>query len=361
MRRTDAVGCETSSEIQRPRVASNWFTFFGSAFPPDAFITSPTSTPSSRKPVPRINRHWRHVRGSGVFIAQTIESVRAQTVDDWELVVVDDGSRDGTAALIEAYQERDRRIRLLRQSNAGPSAARNHAMRAARGEFFAFLDSDDIWDPDFLEQQLALLRQYPDTALVTGVARYNGGPLDGRPMRPFTSGYPVLTLRDIIADDTAVFIMTVFRRQVFETIGGLDESQWRSEDYEFWLRAAAAGFVFRRNPTPLGRYRIRDGSHSQNTVEMLRAILLTYDKVRPACPPGTRERATLDAQVARFERDLLLAEAKLALERRAFADAITGSTRVVIPVLIITLVVFTFIPKVPLRRSFERSTAPAAE
>lgn len=258
---------------------------------------------------------------TAAFIAQTIESVRAQTVDDWELVIVDDGSTDGTAELIEEYHDRDGRIRLLRQSNAGPSAARNHAMRVARGDFFAFLDSDDIWDPDFLRQQLALFRMYPDTALVTGVARYNGGPLDGRPMRPFTSGYPVLTLRDILADDTAVFIMTVFRRQVFETIGGLDESQWRSEDYEFWLRAAAAGFVFRRNPTPLGRYRIRDDSHSQNTIEMLRAILLTYDKVRPACPPGTPERATLDVQVARFERDLLLAEAKLALERRAFADA----------------------------------------
>jgi teichuronic acid biosynthesis glycosyltransferase TuaG len=258
---------------------------------------------------------------AAAFIGQTIDSVRGQRFEDWELVVVDDGSTDGTADLIDEYADRDGRIRLLRQANAGPSAARFRAMRAARGKFFAFLDSDDTWEPEFLQQQMALFREYPDTALVTGVARYRGGPLDGRPMRPPTSGYPVLTLRDIIADDTAVFIMTVFRRDVFETIGGLDESQWRSEDYEFWLRAAAAGFVFRRNPIPLGRYRIREGSHSQNTVEMLRAILLTYDKVRPVCPPGSPERATLDVQVARFERELLLTQAKLALERHAFADA----------------------------------------
>jgi glycosyltransferase involved in cell wall biosynthesis len=255
------------------------------------------------------------------FIGQTIESVRAQTFEDWELVIVDDGSTDGTTDLIEEYQDRDGRIRLLHQANAGPSAARNHAMREARGEFFAFLDSDDTWDPEYLARQLALFSEYPDTHLVTGVARYRGGPHDGRPMRTPVEGYPVLTLRDIIADDTAVFIMTVFRRLVFETIGGLDEAQWRSEDYDFWLRAATAGFVFRRNPLPLGHYRVRQGSLSQNTVDMLRGILQSYDKVRPACPPGSLERATLDMQVACFERELLLTEAKLALERRAYADA----------------------------------------
>jgi glycosyltransferase involved in cell wall biosynthesis len=255
------------------------------------------------------------------FIAETLDSVRGQTLDDWELVIVDDGSTDGTTDLIADYQERDGRIRLLHQANAGPSSARNHAMRAARGAFFAFLDSDDTWEPQYLERQLAVFREYPDTHLVTGVARYRGGPRDGRPMRPFASGYPVLALRDIIEDDTAVFIMTLFRREVFDTIGGLDESQWRSEDYDFWLRAAVSGFVFRRNPQPLGRYRVREGSLSQNTVDMLRGILQTYDKVRPACPPGSAERAVLDVQTSRFERELLLAEAKLALERRAFADA----------------------------------------
>ncbi len=255
------------------------------------------------------------------FIAETIESVRAQTFDDWELVIVDDGSTDATNDLIAEYRERDGRIRLLHQANAGPSSARNHAMRAARGAFFAFLDSDDVWDPEYLERQLAVFRDYPDTHLVTGVARFRGGAGDGKPMRPFVSGYPLLSLRDMIADDAAVFIMTLFRREVFEATGGLDESKWRSEDYDFWLRAATAGFIFRRNPQPLGRYRVREGSLSQSTVDMLRGILHTYDKVRPACPPGTPERALLDVQVARFERELLLAEAKLALERHAFADA----------------------------------------
>lgn len=258
---------------------------------------------------------------AALFLAETIDSVRAQTFDDWELLIVDDGSTDATDDLLAEYQERDGRIRVLRQTNAGPSAARNHGMREARGAFFAFLDSDDVWEPTYLERQLAVFREHPDTHLVTGVARYRGGARDGKPMRPFVDGYPLVSLRDMIADDTAVFIMTVFRREVFERVGGLDESKWRSEDYDFWLRAAVAGFVFRRNPQPLGRYRVRQGSLSQSTVDMLRGILHSYNKVRPACPPGSPERASLDVQVARFEGELLLTEAKLALERRAFPDA----------------------------------------
>jgi glycosyl transferase family 2 len=255
------------------------------------------------------------------FIRDTLDSIRAQTFDDWELLVIDDGSSDATVEIVEEYRERDRRIKLLRQENRGPSAARNEGMRNASGTFVTFLDSDDTWEPEYLASQLDVFRLYPDTDLVTGVARYRGGSRDRRPMRPFTPGHPVLSLRDIIADDTAVFIMTIFRRTVFEAIGGMDEAQWRSEDYDFWLRAAVAGFVFRRNSRPLGRYRVREGSLSQNTVDMLRGILQSYAKVAPFCAEGTPEREALDAQVARFEEQLLLSEAKLALERGAYTEA----------------------------------------
>jgi cellulose synthase/poly-beta-1,6-N-acetylglucosamine synthase-like glycosyltransferase len=258
---------------------------------------------------------------ASAFVADTIESVMAQTVPDWELLVVDDGSTDDTVPLVRGYMARDSRIRLLQQSNRGPAAARNHGMREARGEFVAFLDSDDAWDPEYLACQLEVFRRHPETSLVTGVARFRGGPRDGEAMRRFETDYRVIGLRDILADDTAVFIMTIFRRTVFEAIGGMDEAQWRSEDYDFWLRAALAGFIFRRNARPLGRYRIRSGSLSTSTVDMLRGILETYAKVRPACAAGTVERTILERQVARFERELLLAQAKLAIEQRAFSAA----------------------------------------
>jgi glycosyltransferase involved in cell wall biosynthesis len=255
------------------------------------------------------------------FLRETIESVRKQTVDDWEMVIVDDGSSDDTAAIIEEYAARDARIRLLTQGNSGPSAARNRAMSAARGAWFAFLDSDDLWLPEFLAHQLAVLERYPDTALVTTNAFYRGGWLDGRTRQPPSDAYPRLTLENIIENDLAVFIMTIFRREVFERIGGLDESQWTSEDYDFWIRAAMAGFVFRVSARPLAVHRQHEGSLSFDSARMLKGILHTYKKSRPGCPPGSPARAALDRQVSRFEEELLLVEGKQALEQRDYPTA----------------------------------------
>lgn len=258
---------------------------------------------------------------AGHYLRQTIDSVRRQTVADWEMLVVDDGSTDDTVAIVQGYAASDPRIRLLCQPNAGPSAARNHAMRVARGAFFTFLDSDDQWLPEFLAHQLDVFAVHPDTALVTTTAYYLGGPLDGRARRTPAEGYPVLALEDIIENDSAVFIMTVFRREVFERIGGLDAAQWTSEDYEFWIRAALAGFVFRVTTRPLALYRRHHVSLSTDSARMIRGILVTYGKTRPKVPEGSRARRALDRQIARFERELLLIEGKQALERGDFATA----------------------------------------
>jgi GT2 family glycosyltransferase len=249
------------------------------------------------------------------FIGETIDSVRAQTFTAWELIVVDDGSTDDTVKIVESYAALDPRVRLVRQPNGGPSTARNRGMKTAAGELLALLDSDDTWQPRFLEAQLAVFAQYPDTGLVTGNGVYRGGPLDGRPARPISEGCPILPTVELIADECAVFIMTVFRRSVYETIGGFDETQWNSEDYDFWLRAALAGFVFRRNAEPLGNYRIRGGSLSHNRSRMIRGMLQTFEKTRARCAPASPERRALDAQVRRFTSELLLEEAKDALER----------------------------------------------
>lgn len=258
------------------------------------------------------------------FLRETIDSVRAQTFTDWELVLVDDGSTDDTVAIVESYRALDPRVRLVRQPNSGPSTARNHGMRVAVGEFFAFLDSDDTWHPTFLEAQLAVFAQHPETWLVTGNGYHRGGPLNGRPARPITDGYPVLPTMELITDECAVFIMTVFRRAVYDSIGGFDETQWHSEDYDFWLRAAIAGFTVRRNPQPLGNYRVRGDSLSRNRSRMIRGMLQTYEKTRSRCDAGSMERRAVDAQIRRFTSELLLEEAKEALER---GDPATAAVR----------------------------------
>lgn len=255
------------------------------------------------------------------YIGATLASVQAQTFEDWEWLIVDDGSTDQTAAVVRQAAVRDSRIHVLQQANAGPSAARNRAMRAASGAYFAFLDSDDVWEPQFLEVQMSVFGAYPETDLVTATAWNRGGPFDGQPTRAPLDGCPLLSLDEMIRDETAVFIMTVFRRTVFEAIGGFDESQWTSEDYDFWLRAAQAGFVFRRNPAPLGWYRIRGESLSRQRARMLDGLVTSYRKARARMRPGAPEIVSVDAQIARFESELLLEHAKVAIEHRQFVAA----------------------------------------
>jgi hypothetical protein len=108
------------------------------------------------------------------YIVRSLESVAAQTITDLEVIVVDDGSTDGGAQLAEAIA--DSRFRLLRQANAGPGAARNRGLREAQAPFVAFIDSDDCWLPQFLEQNLQLLKRHPGAAAVScGWREHPGG------------------------------------------------------------------------------------------------------------------------------------------------------------------------------------------
>ncbi len=99
-------------------------------------------------------------------VGRAIESVRAQTHSNWELLLVDDGSTDNTADLIAANYGSDSRIHYIQQANAGVSAARNTGISAAQGAFIAFLDSDDVWKPWKLEVQLACFQAFPDVGMV---------------------------------------------------------------------------------------------------------------------------------------------------------------------------------------------------
>jgi glycosyltransferase involved in cell wall biosynthesis len=255
------------------------------------------------------------------YIGDAIRSALAQTFTDFELVVVDDGSKDDTAQVVRALARQDARVHLVQQANRGLAGARNSALRASRGEFFALLDSDDLWEPTFLEQQLAILGAHPDVDIVTGNGWYLGGARHGQLARPHPDARPAPELASIIGDEWSVFIMSVFRRQVYTGIGPFDESMRSNEDYDFWLRAAVAGYTFVRNDTPLGHYRVRSDSLSASNVRMLRGILHVYTKLRPVIADRPEEMSILQRQIARFESELLAAETRLALELADFAAA----------------------------------------
>jgi glycosyltransferase involved in cell wall biosynthesis len=255
------------------------------------------------------------------YVGDAIRSALAQTYTDFELIVVDDGSKDGTAEVVKALMTQDPRIQLVQQANRGLAGARNSALRAARGEFFALLDSDDLWEPEFLAEQMAILDARPAIDIVTGNGWCLGGAKHGQLARPFPDPRPVPDLASIIGDEWSVFIMSVVRRHVYTTLGPFDEEMRSNEDYDFWLRAAVAGFTFARNDRPLGHYRIRSDSLSASDVRMIRGILHVYTKLRPVIAERPREMAILERQVSRFETEWLAAEARLALEIADFEAA----------------------------------------
>lgn len=255
------------------------------------------------------------------FLTQSVESVLAQTFDDFELLISDDGSTDGTLELAREWARKDPRVHVLTGRNGGTSSARSRAMRHARGSYFALLDSDDVWFPTFLASQMAVFESHPEADVVTGNAYNFGGPFDGQPLVPAGSTCRELSLLDIIENENAVRIMSVFRRSVFERVGGFDPDLWYAEDYDYWIRAALAGFTLVTHPVPLALYRRRDDSKSADEAASLRGGIQVLQKTRVECDARPIERAAIDRQVAWFERRLLLATAKTHLLRHEFAAA----------------------------------------
>jgi glycosyltransferase involved in cell wall biosynthesis len=182
-------------------------------------------------------------------IAPAIRSVLAQTRPDFELIVVDDGSTDGTGQVVEPFLE-DGRIALVTQENRGLAGARNTALARARGRYVSLLDSDDLWLPTYLEAVLALLAAdsrlafaYPDAWVLDEAssrirrATYRQLYELGEPPRE-----PIAFLHRLVEVNFVLVAATVDRRLV-EEAGGYDESLRAVEDYDLWLRLAARGHI----------------------------------------------------------------------------------------------------------------------
>jgi glycosyltransferase involved in cell wall biosynthesis len=254
-------------------------------------------------------------------LAATLDSALRQTMSDFELIVVDDGSTDGTAAIAESYAALDSRVRLIRQSNGGSAGARNTAFGVSRGGLFALLDSDDLWMPDFLARQLAILDEHPDIDIVSANAFNLGGELDGTPLKPSSDAWAPVSLLDLIEVEDSVCIMTVFRRRVLERTGGFNPAVPDNEDYDLWLRAACAGCTIVFNSRPSGYYRRHSDSKSANEARMLEGIVSVLTGARALCANRPREVAAIDRQIARFGRRRLLVAGKTALVHGNFVEA----------------------------------------
>lgn len=190
---------------------------------------------------------------------RSVESVLQQTFPALELILVDDGSTDGSPAIMAAYARSDSRVRALRQpDNAGVAEARNAGVRAARGSHVAFLDSDDWWDPRKLELQIAQMRH--SGALVSYTA-YQRVAEDGRPLSQVEPPAR-LSYADMLKSNHIGNLTGVYDRR----LGDVAFQRVGHEDYVFWLeRVRRAGGAMRvQHDRPLAYYLVRAGSVSAN-------------------------------------------------------------------------------------------------
>lgn len=171
------------------------------------------------------------------FVGAAMASVLAQTEGDLELVVVDDGSTDGTAAVVAGVA--DARVRLVRGVHQGISAAMNRGIAAARGTYLARCDSDDTWRPEMLATLLPVLEAAPQLGAVTGRGEVTDrdGARTGQ-LLGLAPRFAHDTLASLLWEDFTCNIATVARRRCVEEAGGYDESLPTNEDWDLWLRLA---------------------------------------------------------------------------------------------------------------------------
>lgn len=251
---------------------------------------------------------------SETFIAQAVESVIRQTLTDWELIVIDDGS-DNPASLDGALAPFQDRLHLIRQANAGVSAARNAGLRAARSRFVAFLDSDDRWAPEFLATQVAMLEADPSLSLVYCDAWIYGDPrLEGRRSMEFAPSTGPADLIGLLGLRCRVLTScTVARREAIVAAGLFDPTLVVSEDFDLWLRVLLQGGRIAYHRTPLVHYQVRPGSLSRDTHRMDQTVATILARYREALSEMPELAMAAAASIRKLEGAIALRRGKQAL------------------------------------------------
>lgn len=237
------------------------------------------------------------------FVKNTIESVLSQTYNDFELIIVNDGSTDNSANIVSRFD--DPRIILINQKNAGVSAARNHGLRIAKGNYISLLDADDTWHSGFLEAMFKLTQQYPQES-VFGAAQEN------RPINTLPSGV------SIIKDFCSYFYCfctgsLVFKKEVFERVGFFKQNIQIGEDFDMWLRISCHyNYVYLNEPFLIHPI------VTENNLSLIRDISKTYPFWEWYSYPYTPKTS-----LYRYTTDRIVCTASRLIKERRFSEALT--------------------------------------
>lgn len=205
---------------------------------------------------------------AGATINEAIESVLAQTHDDIEIVVVDDGSTDSHTRDVLAHASWPR-TRIIHQENAGPAAARNAAIQASVGEFILPLDADDRIESGYVEKALDVMQSDANVGIV-----YCKAMKFGAESGPWC--LPAYSLRELVIDNV-IFVTSLFRRSDWESVGGFNQTLRHGvEDYEFWVKIVGLGRDVVQLDEYLFNYRVQNVSRTSGFISDRAAVVATY-------------------------------------------------------------------------------------
>ena len=266
------------------------------------------------------------------YIGETLDSVFGQTFTDYELIVINDGSPD-TVDLEHKLEPYMNRINYIKQQNLGAGAARNEGLRAARGEFIAFLDADDVWLPNYLEAQMTFIREHDYDLVCADAMHFGDSPLAGTTymeayMHAAAPSGEVTFLGLLSAKQSLITSGVVARRSHIVDVGLFDEGLRNSQDFDLWLRLLRRGSRSAYQRQLLLRYRCHESSLSGDEINRTARQLRVYDKIEKSLDLTPEERPSvlgaIDTRRALLEFELgkhYLEQGEFEKSREAFSNA----------------------------------------
>jgi GT2 family glycosyltransferase len=267
------------------------------------------------------------------YIGAALDSVFAQTFKNLEMIVINGGSPDTQQLEIALQPYRDS-IVYIKQENRGVAADRNAGIRAARGEYLAFLDGDDVWHPDYLATQMKFFETTPSLDMVYcdqlyfGDERHDESIYRGGARRPGTTcmqGSPSrgpVTFESLLTERcNVVTSSTVARRRVIVDCGMFEEKMFRAEDIHMWLRVAHSGSKIAYHKAVLGGHRLHPGSLATQILKSNEAVVDALQHLQESLPLTPPRRRLVERQIERFRAMTELHRGKMYLSSGEFDKA----------------------------------------
>lgn len=209
------------------------------------------------------------------YISETIESVISQTYVDWEMIIVDDGSKDNSVEIIKTYSEKDNRIQLVQQPNGGSSVARNKGISLCRGQYIALLDADDLWDSTFLEKQINYLKRKNAICVSCSYRRINDKSQEIlHPLKVKS----IITYKDMTVMNRIGCLSGLYDSSKYGKIYLREELKSIRDDYAYWLDIVKLEGIAIGNPEVLASYRVLSNSTTGKKIKLIGKQYSFYNK-----------------------------------------------------------------------------------